>query len=334
VILASLFAYACDFIIMGVAPTVAWLFVGRAAAGMAGAVYVPANAYVADITTPENRARAFGMVGSAFGVGFILGPIIGGFLGHFGPRAPFFAAAALAAANFAFGYFVLPESLSRERRRAFDWSRANTFGTLVQLARKPHVLGYAIATMIYFIANTVYPSTWAFAMTAKFNWSSLMIGISLGATGIVMAAVQLLLVGRLVKRIGELGAALTGLLWAACAMIGFALANQAWIIFAITIIGGIQALSYPALNALMSRAMPADEQGELQGAVASLTSLATIIGTFAMTQTFAHFARPGAMVYFPGAAFMLAATLMLLAAGILLTQRTRVVALPALAPLE
>ncbi|MGD0192164.1 MAG: MFS transporter [Rhizomicrobium sp.] len=329
VILVSLFAYACDFTIMGIAPTVAWLFVGRAAAGIAGAVYVPANAYVADITTPENRAKAFGMVGSAFGIGFILGPIIGGLLGHFGLRAPFFAAAALAAANLAFGYFVLPESLPKERRRAFDWSRANVFGTIFQIARKPHVLGYAIATMIYFVANTVYPSTWAFVMTAKFNWSSLLIGVSLGATGIAMAAVQMFLVGRFVNRLGELRAALTGLMWAACSMFAFALANQTWLVFAITIVGGLQALSYPALNALMSRAMPPDEQGELQGGVASLTSLATIIGTFTMTQTFAYFARPGAAIYFPGGAFVLAALLMLIAAGVLLTQRTRTIPAPA-----
>jgi DHA1 family tetracycline resistance protein-like MFS transporter len=323
VILASLFAFACDFTIMGFAPTVAWLFVGRAMAGIAGAVYVPANAYVADISTPENRARAFGLVGSAFGLGFILGPALGGLLGHLGPRAPFFAAAALAAANFLFGIFVLPESLSKERRRAFTWARANTFGTLAQLARKPHVLGYALAMMIYLTANTVYPSTWAFVMTAKFNWPSWLIGLSLAATGVVMATVQVTVIGRLVKRIGEMGAALVGLCVGACTMIAYALAPQAWMIFAITLLGGLQALSYPALNALMSRAMPADEQGELQGGVASLSSLATIIGPLLVTQTFAHFAAPGASFYFPGAAFVLSAMLLLCAAAMLVAQRGR-----------
>jgi DHA1 family tetracycline resistance protein-like MFS transporter len=334
VILASLFAFAFDFTLMGVAPTVGWLFVGRAAAGIAGAVYVPANAYIADISTPENRARAFGLVGSAFGLGFILGPAIGGLLGDFGPRAPFFAAAALAAANFAFGYFILPESLPVERRRAFTWARANVFGTLVQLARKPHVLGYAAAMTIYLVANSVYPSTWSFAMTAKFNWPSWLIGLSFAATGVVMASVQVLVIGRLVKRIGELGAAVTGLTWGACAMLAYALATQTWMIFAITLIGGLQALSYPALNALMSRAMPADEQGELQGGVASLSSLATIVGPFAMTQTFAHFASPSAAIYFPGAAFMLAAVLLLLAAGTLMAQRTRAIPQPVQVPAD
>lgn len=323
VILASLFAYAVDFTIMGVAPTVGWLFLGRAAAGMAGAVYVPANAYVADISAPENRAKAFGLVGSAFGLGFILGPAIGGLLGHLGPRAPFFAAAALAAANFLFGLFVLPESLPKERRRRFDWSRAHTFGTLAQLARKPFVLGYALAMAMYFVANAVYPTTWAFAMTAKFAWPSWLIGLSLAAVGLVMALVQILVIGRLVKRIGEMGAALTGLSWGACGLLAFALAPQGWMVFVIIVLGGLQALSYPALNALLSRAVPADEQGELQGGVASLSSLANILGPFAMSQTFAFFAAPRASFYFPGAAFVLAAALMLAAVALLLAQPAR-----------
>ncbi len=323
VILASLVAFAFDFTLMGFAPTIGWLFIGRAAAGMAGAVYVPANAYVADITPPEKRARAFGLVGSAFALGFILGPAIGGLLGHLGPRAPFFAAAALAAANFLFGLFVLPESLPAERRRAFDWSRANPLGAIIQLGRRPHVLGYALAMTAYLLANNVYPSTWSYFMTAKFGWSTWTIGLSFAATGVAMAVVQVGVIGRVVAKVGELGAALIGLGVGASSFIAYALAPAAWMVFAIIGLTALQALSYPALNALMSRAMPADAQGELQGGVASLSSLATIFGPLAMTQTMAYFVAPGAAIYFPGAAFMLAAGLNVIGISLLFAQRSR-----------
>jgi MFS transporter, DHA1 family, tetracycline resistance protein len=312
IILASLFAYCADYLLMGFAPTILWLFIGRAIAGIAGAVYVPANAFVADVTPPEKRAHAFGIVSSAFGLGFILGPGIGGLLGELGPRAPFFAAAALAAVNFLFGAFVLPESLPPERRRAFSWRRANPLGAVTMLSHHPGVLVYALTVVLFLIGNNVYPSTWAFFTTAKFDWSTGMIGLSLVATGIAMAGAQAFLTGRLSKRLGEFGAALLGLSVAAAIAVAYAFITRGWMVFALTFIGALQAIAYPALNALMSKHVPANAQGELQGSVASLSSIANVVGPLLMTQVMAFYTAATAPVYFPGAAFILAAVINLL----------------------
>jgi MFS transporter, DHA1 family, tetracycline resistance protein len=322
VILASLFAYGVDYLLMGFAPSILWLFLGRAIAGIAGAVYVPANAFIADVTPPDRRAHAFGLIGSAFGLGFILGPGIGGLLGEMGVRAPFFVAAALAGVNFLFGMFVLPESLPLERRRAFSWRRANPFGALVTMLEDyPGVLLYALATTAYLIGNNVYPSTWAFYTTAKFDWSTGMIGASLMVTGIAMALAQVFITGRLSKRIGEARAAILGLSMAVVVAIGYALISRGWLVFPLLLIGAVQAIAYPALNALMSRTVPANAQGELQGAIASFSSIANVLGPLMMTQTLAFFTSAIAPVYFPGAAFVVAGLVNLIAILILLTRR-------------
>lgn len=321
IILASLFAYGVDYLLMGFAPTVAWLFVGRAIAGIAGAVYVPANAFVADVTPPERRAHAFGLVGSAVGLGFIIGPGIGGLLGEFGPRAPFFAAAALAGVNFLFGMFVLPESLPADRRRAFSWRNANPLGAIAMLRRHPGVLLYALAALAFLIAHTVYPSTWAFFMTAKFDWSTVMIGLSLVATGIAMSGAQAFITGRLAKRVGEHNAAVLGFATATAMAIAYAFVTHAWLVFVYTFVGALQAIAYPALNALLSQRVPANAQGELQGAMASLGSIANVVGPFLMTQTMALFTATAASVYFPGAAFILAAAINTVALVLLLALR-------------
>jgi DHA1 family tetracycline resistance protein-like MFS transporter len=329
VILGSLFAFGLDYTLMGVVPTIGWLFLGRAIAGIAGAVYVPANAFIADVTPPERRAHAFGIVGSAFGLGFILGPALGGFLGELGPRAPFFAAGALAGLNFLFGLFVLPESLPPERRRAFAWTRANPLGAALSIRKHEAVIGFAIATLLYLVGNNVYPSTWAFYMSAKFNWSPAMIGASLAVTGLGMGVVQAGLTGRIVHAIGEVRAALMGLSIGAAGCLVYALIPSGWMVFPVAIVGALQAVAYPSLNALMTRQVPANAQGELQGAMSSLTSLTSIVGPLLMTQTLAKFAAPDATVHFPGAAFVLAALLNLGAVAVLLTQLPRVTQEPA-----
>lgn len=321
IILASLFAYGLDYLLMGFAPTIAWLFIGRAVAGIAGAVYVPANAFVADVTPPERRAQAFGLVSSGFGLGFILGPGIGGLLGELGPRAPFFAAAALAGINVLFGWFVLPESLPAERRRAFSWRRANPLGAITMLKRHPSVLPLAVTAVAVLVSSNVYPSTWAFFTTEKFGWSTGMIGLSLVATGLSMAFAQAFLTGQVAKRIGGYGAAILGLTFAASIALAYAFATETWVVFALTLLGGVQAITYPALNALMSQRVPADAQGELQGGVASLGSTANVVGPLVMTQTMAYFTAASAPVYFPGAAFVLAALVNLLGIVILLAAR-------------
>lgn len=317
VILCSLLAFGLDYLLMGVAPTIAWLFLGRAIAGIAGAVHVPANAFVADITPPGERARAFGIVSAAFGIGFILGPAIGGLLGEFGPRAPFFTAAALAGVNLLFGFLVLPESLPPSRRRAFAWKRANPLGAIAALRHYPSVMGLALVALLTLVGTNVYPSSWAFFTAIRFDWSPAMIGLSLAVTGIGMAVVQLTLVGRVVKRLGEWRTALLGLSMAIAAYVAYAVIPQGWMVFPVALGSSLQALCFPALNAMMSSRVRADAQGELQGAIASLTSVAAIVGPIAMTQSLAYFTAPEAPLYFPGAPFILAALLTLTALSVL-----------------
>ena len=311
VLLASLAAFAFDYMLMGFAPSLAWLFLGRAVAGLAGAVYSPAMAYIADVSEPQKRAQSFGMMGAAFGLGFIIGPMLGGFLGELGPRAPFFAAAGLGAMNFLYGWFVLPESLPPERRRKFDWKRANPVGTFSAFRRYPAVLAIAGAVFLWQLGHQVYPSTWSFFAKIRFGWSEAAIGASLAFVGVLMAFTQGYLTGKIVPRIGEHRAVIVGIVSGATSMLMLALATQTWVAYGAMAAGLLQGLAYPSMNAIMSRQAPPDQQGELQGGVSSMMSLTTIIGPLLMTQTLGRFSGAGAPVYFPGAAFLLAATLAL-----------------------
>jgi len=310
VLLFALLALGCDYLIMGFAPLIAWLFVGRMIAGVAGASFTPAYAYVADITEPARRAQNFGLMGAAFGIGFIVGPAIGGLLGGLGPRAPFFAAGAIALANTALGYFALPESLPQESRRPFHWSRANPLGTLVHIRRYPVVTWLLGALFLWQLGHQVLPSTWAFYTISKFHWTSAEVGYSLAFVGLVMAVAQGLLTRVLIPWIGgERRAAAAGIAAGLLAYVGYAFVTQGWMMYVVALTTFLFALTYPSMNALASQQIPANAQGELQGAVACLYSLSSIVGPPLMTQVFGHFSARSAGVYFPGAAFLTAAVL-------------------------
>jgi len=313
ILLGSTAMLALDFVIMGLAETVGILFLGRILAGMSSATISTANAYIADTTSPENRGKAFGLIGASFGIGFTLGPVIGGILGDIDTRLPFFAAAGLGALNFIYGWFVLPESLKPEDRRAFEWKRANPFGAIKHFSKLPKVGWFILALGIMQFAHIVYPSTWNFHGAIRYKWSASEIGYSLALVGIGAAVVQAGLIGRFIKRFGAVKTALIGLFFNAFAMMAFAFAHAplwAYLIIPISAIGGV---TTPAMNAVMSSQTPKDAQGELQGAVASLQSFGLIFGPLVMTETLRGFSVETAPVYFPGAAFALASILVMLA---------------------
>jgi DHA1 family tetracycline resistance protein-like MFS transporter len=276
--LFALLALGIDYLIMGAAPVLSWLFVGRLVAGMAGASFTPAYAYIADITPPEKRAQSFGLMGAAFGIGFILGPAIGGLLGSFGPRAPFFTAGAIALLNTTFGFIALPESLAPQSRRPFQWARANPLGTLLQIRKYPIVLWMIGAMFLWQLGHQVLPSTWAFYTMSKFRWSAAEIGYSLAFVGTVMAFAQGVLTRTLIPKLGgERQAAAVGMAFAIVAYLGYAFSTQGWMMYVVSVTSMFFAMTYPSMNALMSRRIAANAQGELQGAVASVYSLSAIL---------------------------------------------------------
>ena len=318
VLLFALLALGLDYIVMGLAPRIEWLFLGRFIAGVAGASFGPAYAYIADISPPERRAQNFGLVGAAFGVGFIAGPAIGGLLGSFGPRVPFFAAAAFSLLNVTFGYFALPESLAPEARRPFDWSRAHPLGTLRQMRKYPAVITLATAAFLWQVGHQVLPSVWAFYTMEKFGWTTAAVGASLAAAGIVMAISQGMLTRVLIPKLGgERPAAFVGLLAGACVYCWYALAPVGWMVYLGIAGWAFAGLAWPSLNALMSQSIRPTAQGELQGGLASVSSLASILGPPVLTQLFAHFASPTATPRFPGAPFIAAALLAVMSAVVL-----------------
>lgn len=307
VFLVSLFAFGFDFLLMGLAPTIGWLFVGRAIAGGLGAVFGPANAAMADMSTPEERAASFGKVGAAFGLGFIFGPVLGGFLGDFGPRVPFFVAAALAFANGIYGWIVFPETMPEEKRRPFEWKRANPLGAFASMGKISGIVPVVLIYFLWSLAGNVYPASWSFFAPIQYGWDSGMVGVSLGLVGISMAIFQALVIRRFITRFGERRTAYIGMIAGICSYLVVAFVPFASIILALLLVNGFSGMVAPALNAMMSQRAPASQQGELQGLIGSLSALSLMIGQFAYNYSLATFTDSDAPVRFPGAPYALAA---------------------------
>ncbi|HEY1612262.1 MAG TPA: TCR/Tet family MFS transporter [Rhizomicrobium sp.] len=319
VLILSLLAIGIDYTITGLAPTIAWLFVGRFLSGIAGASYVTANAYIADVTPPERRAQNFGLVGAAFGLGFIAGPAIGGLLGEHSARLPFFVSAGLAGVNALYGLVVLRETLPRERRRAFEWTRSNPIGALAALRRYPDVLGLCAVLVFMRLGHDANPTIWSYYTMLKFHWTPAEVGYSLMGVGVCIALVYGLLTRLVIPRIGEQRAVFVGILCGAAGFIGYAVASRGWQLYPWMAVWSLFGLANPALNAIMSTAVPANEQGELQGAIASIGGLTSIFAPLLLSNVFGYFTSATAPVYFPGAAFV-AAGIFLLAAALIFAQ--------------
>lgn len=319
VIFLSLLGAAASYLLAGFAPTLAWVFVGRILAGITAASFSAANAYIADVTPPEKRAGAFGLVGAMFGVGFILGPALGGVLGEWGLRVPFFVAAGLNFMNLLYGIFILPESLAPEHRRPFSLARANTIASLGGLRRHPVVLGLSGVLMCAFLAQWTLNGVWALYTQSRFGWSLKMVGISLMLVGIGNAFVQGFLVRKVVPRVGEQRALFVGLAMNITANVLLGLANHGWMLLSIVPVLALGRLTDPSAQAMISRHVSASEQGELQGAINSLMGIAAIIGPLIGTSLLATFGAATAIAHIPGAAFFASAAISMV--GLLIAAR-------------
>ena len=312
VLLLSLFGLGIDYIFMALAPTLAWLFAGRLIAGMFGASFTTASAYIADISSPEKRAQNFGLVGAAFGIGFIIGPVIGGISAQWGPRVPFIVSAVLTLVNVIYGYFVLPESLLKENRRKFDWKRANPIGSLLHLRKYPVVSGLVLCFTLIYLAVQAVQSTWTYYTMLKFNWNEAWVGYSLGFVGLMVAIIQGGLIRVVIPKLGNNRSVYFGLAFYTIGMTLFAFATNTLMMFLFIIPYTLGGFCGPALQGIISNEVPPTEQGELQGAFTSLMSATSIIGPLVMNGLFSYFTGATSPIYFPGAPFMLASILFLI----------------------
>lgn len=322
VLLFSLLGFGLDYLILAVAPNITWLFVGRILAGITGASFTTASAYIADISPPEKRAQNFGLIGAAFGLGFILGPLIGGYVGYYlGVRAPFYFAAGLSILNVIYGYFVLPESLPREHRRKFEWTRANPVGALKNLKRYPALVGFLLCLFCIMVAGHATQSTWIYYTAEKFNWGPNMIGLSLGLVGLLVGIVQGGLVRIINPWLGIKKSIIYGLLIYMIGNVLFVFAEKEWMMFVFLIPYCLGGFANPAMQAAMSNQVPSNEQGELQGTMTSLESLSSIAGPLVMTNLFYFFThKTASSLYFPGAPFLMAVFLII--AGLLFIRKS------------
>ncbi|MDO8539065.1 MAG: TCR/Tet family MFS transporter [Opitutaceae bacterium] len=318
VILIALAGAAVDYVIMANAPNMTWLFIGRMISGFTAGVMATANAYVADVTPPEKRAHGFGLLGAAFGIGFVIGPLIGGWLGGINLRLPFWFAAGCAALNWLYGFFVLPESLRPENRRAFSWARANPLGALRGLARFPAVRSLADAYFILMLSQTIVYSTWVLYMSYRYRWSMGEVGLSLGVAGLLSALVQATLVRRVVARLGDARAVVLGFSMSITALICYGLATKGWMIYVIIIIGALGGLSGPAVQSYITKHVPPDEQGGVQGVFSGLASLAGMPGPLIGTWSFGWAIAEGRSWHVPGIPFFEGALFVMLALALVL----------------
>ena len=316
VLLISLAALGIDYVLIALAPTLSWLFLGRFVAAIASATFATANAWVADVSEPSDRARQFGLLSAAWGLGFMLGPVIGGVLGEIGPRVPFWAAAGLVLVNVFYGFLVLPESLPEAMRRRFEWRRANPIGALVQIRRYPTVFGFIVSLIPFQIAHDANPAVWGFYTMHKFAWSVSDVGWSLFVVGATIMFVNAVLVGPAIERFGEKGAVFVGFGAMSVGFFVFAFASESWMLIAGIFPFALVGIAQPAIRGMMSNLVPADAQVELQGATASAMSLTMIVSPVFMTEFFYGFSREGAIIDFPGAPFLAAALLVLVASGL------------------
>jgi len=314
ILLASLIGFGIDYTIAALAPTLSWLFIARILAGITGASFTTASAYIADISTPEKRSQNFGIIGAAFGLGFIIGPVIGGILGHYGSRVPFIAAAILSGVNWIYGYFILPESLPKEKRRKFDIKRANPLGSFMRLMKFPGIFSLAIAMFFLYIAGQVNPAIWSYFTMLKFNFNEAWVGYSLGFVGLMVAIVQGGLIRIVIPLLGDWKALVIGFLFHIIGFVAFAYATQVWMLFAFIVPFALGGFAGPALQGIISKQVPDNEQGELQGSLTSLMSISSIIGPPIFTGLFNYYTESPIERNFPGAPFVLAAIICVVAA--------------------
>lgn len=320
ILLASLFGFGLDYLFLVFAPTITWLFVGRLIAGVMGASFTTAAAYMADVSTPEKRAQNFGMIGAAFGLGFIIGPSIGAIASHYGTRVPFMVSGVLTLCNFLYGYFVLPESLKPENRRKFDWKRANPVGALLNLRRFPMLIGLVSALFLVYISSFSTQGTWTYFTKERFGWSDQEVGWSLSFVGLMIALVQGGLTRVLIPKLGTKKSIYVGFGFSILGALAYTFADQGWMMYAIMVPYALGGLAGPAMQGIISAQVPANEQGELQGSLTSLNSIAAIIGPVLMTGLFYKFTAKDAPIYFPGVPFL--ASVILTTISLLLIIRT------------
>lgn len=320
VILGALLGSGLDYLLLALAPTLGWFYLGRLIAGITGASITAATSYIADITPPEKRAAGFGLIGAAFGLGFIAGPALGGLLGNVDHRLPFYAAALMNLLNWLYGWLILPESLDPANRRAFSWKRANPIGSLLALRRYRVVLGLTGTYFVVNVGHQVFPSTWVLYTGYRYGWSALETGLSLALVGVMAAIIQGGLTRRIIPALGERRAVILGLSIAVVSLVAYGLANRGWMIYATILVGSFGGIAGPSVQSLISRSVGADEQGSVHGSLTGLVSVAGILGPMLAARLFGYFISPNAPLHLPGAAFFFSSFLMLL--GIVLALLT------------